>query len=144
MFLRPVEILTTSTETVEDTTVVKFSVKADIVPPAPAPTALGPGQRGERRREHGRGKDRAFRHGQESAYVSPKAQLTVFALLSMLAVGGAWRVLLGPAEADIANARTRLGALEGEVNKAQMVALKLPQRSAKSRPSNWPCGRPKR
>lgn len=43
MFLRPVEILTTSTETLEETTVVKFSVKADIVPPTPAPTALGPG-----------------------------------------------------------------------------------------------------
>lgn len=66
--------------------------------------------------------------------LSPKAQLTVFALLSMLAVGGAWQVLLGPAETDIANARARLSTLEGEVNKAQMVALKLPaaQREVKA------------
>lgn len=42
MFLRPVEILTTSTETVEETTVVKFTVKADIVPIAPAPSVLAP------------------------------------------------------------------------------------------------------
>lgn len=43
MFVRPVEILTTSTETVEETTVVKFTVKADIVPPpVAAPTAMGP------------------------------------------------------------------------------------------------------
>lgn len=66
--------------------------------------------------------------------LSPKAQFTVFALLSVLAVGGAWQVLLGPAETDIEAARTRLSTLEGEVNKAQMVALKLPaaQREVKA------------
>lgn len=58
--------------------------------------------------------------------LSPRAQLIVFALLSMFAVGGAWQVLLGPAGEDIARARTRLSTLEGEVNKAQLVALKLP------------------
>lgn len=66
--------------------------------------------------------------------LSPKAQLTVFALLSMLAVGGAWQVLLGPAESEIEVARTRLSTLEGEVSTAQMVALKLPaaQREVKA------------
>jgi Tfp pilus assembly protein PilN len=44
VFDRPVEILTTSTETVEDTTVVRFSVKGDMVgpPTAPASSAAGP------------------------------------------------------------------------------------------------------
>lgn len=41
MFVRPVEILTTSTEVVDDTTVVRFSVKADIVPPSTTPSVLG-------------------------------------------------------------------------------------------------------
>jgi type IV pilus assembly protein PilN len=35
-FQRPVEILTTSTESIDETTVVKFSVKADAVPSQPA------------------------------------------------------------------------------------------------------------
>lgn len=40
LFKKPVEILTTSTETVDDTTVVKFSVKAEAEQPAaPATTA---------------------------------------------------------------------------------------------------------
>jgi type IV pilus assembly protein PilO len=66
--------------------------------------------------------------------LSPKAQITVFAVLSVLALAGAWQVLLGPTETDIAAARTRLSTLEGEVNKAQMVALKLPvaQREVKA------------
>jgi type IV pilus assembly protein PilN len=40
LFEHPVEILTTATETVEETTVIRFSVKAEAVKPAPAgPTA---------------------------------------------------------------------------------------------------------
>jgi type IV pilus assembly protein PilN len=38
LFLHPVEILTTAAETVEDTPVVKFSMKAEPVPPAQPPT----------------------------------------------------------------------------------------------------------
>jgi type IV pilus assembly protein PilN len=34
-FLRPVEILTTSTEAIDDTSVVRFSVKAEVVPAQP-------------------------------------------------------------------------------------------------------------
>jgi len=43
LFQRPVEILTTSTETVEEATVVRFTVKADVLPPSTTatPAALG-------------------------------------------------------------------------------------------------------
>ena len=44
-FQKPVEILTTSTEAIDDATVVKFSVKADVVatqPPAGTGTATAP------------------------------------------------------------------------------------------------------
>jgi type IV pilus assembly protein PilN len=40
LFNRPVEILTTTTETVEETNVVRFAVKADFVPPATPTTAV--------------------------------------------------------------------------------------------------------
>jgi type IV pilus assembly protein PilN len=47
-FLRPVEILTTSTESIDDTTVVRFSVKADAVPAQPpAGTASAPASTGK-------------------------------------------------------------------------------------------------
>ena len=36
LFEHPVEILTTATETVEETTVIRFSVKAEAIKPAPA------------------------------------------------------------------------------------------------------------
>lgn len=42
VFERPVEILTTSTESVEDTTVIRFAVKADVVAPVAPPSALAP------------------------------------------------------------------------------------------------------
>src|SRR6185436_3820945 len=41
LFQRPVEILTTSTETLEETTVVRFAVKADVIAPSTPPSALG-------------------------------------------------------------------------------------------------------
>lgn len=41
VFDRPVEILTTSTEAVEDTPVVRFALKGDLVAPTPAPSASG-------------------------------------------------------------------------------------------------------
>jgi len=48
-FQKPVEILTTSTEAIDDATVVKFSVKADVVaaqPPAGTGTATAPAATG--------------------------------------------------------------------------------------------------
>jgi type IV pilus assembly protein PilN len=42
LFKRPVEILTTATETYEETTVVRFTVKGDVLaPPSATPSALG-------------------------------------------------------------------------------------------------------
>jgi type IV pilus assembly protein PilO len=58
--------------------------------------------------------------------LSPRAQLIVFGVLSVLAVGAAWQVMLGPADAEIAALQSRLSTLEGEVQKAQIVAAKLP------------------
>lgn len=58
--------------------------------------------------------------------LSSRNQLIVFALLSVMAVAAAWQVLLGPADAEIAAAQTKLNTLQGEVRKAQLVAMRLP------------------
>jgi type IV pilus assembly protein PilO len=58
--------------------------------------------------------------------LSPRTQLIVFALLSALAAGGAWQVLLSPERTQLEARRTRLGAVEREVASAQAVALRLP------------------
>ncbi|MCC7007570.1 MAG: type 4a pilus biogenesis protein PilO [Acidobacteria bacterium] len=58
--------------------------------------------------------------------LSSRSQLIVFVVLCVMAVGAAWQVLLGPADAEITAARTRLGTVEGEVRKAQLVAMRLP------------------
>ena len=57
--------------------------------------------------------------------LSPRAQIAVFAILAALAVGAAWRVLLGPMHDELVARRTRLATLQGEVAKAQVVAAKL-------------------
>jgi type IV pilus assembly protein PilO len=59
--------------------------------------------------------------------LSPRAQITVFALLSVLAAGAAWQVVLSPERARIAASRERLTALEAEVRGAQAIATRLPQ-----------------
>ncbi len=59
--------------------------------------------------------------------LSPRAQITVFALLSVLAAGAAWQVVLSPERARIAASRERLAKLEAEVRGAQAVAMRLPQ-----------------
>jgi type IV pilus assembly protein PilN len=46
VFERPVEILTTSTETVEDTTIVRFAVKANVVLPTPPASTQAPASGG--------------------------------------------------------------------------------------------------
>jgi type IV pilus assembly protein PilO len=59
--------------------------------------------------------------------LSPRAQITVFALLSVLAAGAAWQVVLSPERARIAASRERLTKLEAEVRGAQAIAMRLPQ-----------------
>ena len=46
VFNRPVEILTTAAETFEETAVVRFSVKADVVAPHVPPSTQAPGAAG--------------------------------------------------------------------------------------------------
>jgi type IV pilus assembly protein PilO len=58
--------------------------------------------------------------------LSPRAQLTVFLMLAVLAVGGAWQVLISPALDELAARRARLSTVETEVNAAQAVAIRLP------------------
>lgn len=58
--------------------------------------------------------------------LSPRAQMMVFGLLCVLTLGGAWQILLGPAQSEISAARAKLSLLEGDVNKAQLVAMRLP------------------
>jgi type IV pilus assembly protein PilO len=58
--------------------------------------------------------------------LSFRNQILVFALLCVLMVGAAWQMLISPEEDAIARSRTRLTALETDVKKAQLVAMKLP------------------
>jgi type IV pilus assembly protein PilO len=58
--------------------------------------------------------------------LSPRAQLIVFALLSVFTVGGAWQVLLGPTRVDLQARETQLATVEGQVASAQAVANRLP------------------
>ena len=58
--------------------------------------------------------------------LSPKAQVTVFAVLALLVVGAAWQVLIGPQISETATRRTKLAALDTEVKGAQAVANRLP------------------
>jgi type IV pilus assembly protein PilO len=58
--------------------------------------------------------------------LSPKAQIIVFVGLCVLAVVGAWQVLLGPARVELEARRARLQTLQSEVTRVQAVAGKLP------------------
>ena len=64
--------------------------------------------------------------------LSPKAQITVFALLSVLAAGAAWQVLISPERARVAASREQLTKLELEVRGAQAVAMQLPKAQAEA------------
>lgn len=57
--------------------------------------------------------------------LSPRAQLGVLSLLSALAVGGAWQILIGPERAEVESRRARLAAVEAEVAQAQATAARL-------------------
>lgn len=59
--------------------------------------------------------------------LSPRAQLIVFAGLSALAIGGAWQGLIGPMRTGIEGSELRLSEVEAEVQKARLVAMKLPR-----------------
>ena len=70
--------------------------------------------------------------------LSPRTQLIVFGLLSALAVGAAWQVLLGPAQAEIAARRRQARAtLEGD------VLARAGRRRAACRPPSARCARSK-
>jgi len=58
--------------------------------------------------------------------LSFRNQILVFGLLCVLMVGAAWQMLISPEEVAITRSRTRLTALETDVKKAQLVAMKLP------------------
>jgi type IV pilus assembly protein PilO len=58
--------------------------------------------------------------------LSPRAQMIVFGLLSVMAIGGAWQVILGPMRTELDDRRSHLENLEGRVAAAQVVAAKLP------------------
>jgi type IV pilus assembly protein PilO len=66
--------------------------------------------------------------------LSPRAQTIVFGALSALMLGAAWQMLLSPQMVAIAEQRTRLSTLEGEVARAQLTAARLPaaQRDVRS------------
>jgi type IV pilus assembly protein PilO len=55
-----------------------------------------------------------------------RSQLVVFGVLCVMAAGAAWQVLIGPARQQIADVQVRLTQLETEVNRARLVAMRLP------------------
>lgn len=55
-----------------------------------------------------------------------RTQTIVFGLLCVLMAAAAWQLLIGPEQEAIASARTRLATVEGDVRKAQLVAVRLP------------------
>ena len=58
--------------------------------------------------------------------LSPRAQLIVFAVLCVFGLGAAWQVLIGPMFTEIDGIEVRLAQVEGEVQRARLVAMKLP------------------
>lgn len=58
--------------------------------------------------------------------LSPRAQLTVFVVLALLVVGAGWQLAIGPQLAETARRRTKLAALETDVDRARAVASRLP------------------
>lgn len=58
--------------------------------------------------------------------LSTKTQIAVFALLSVLTVGAAWQVLIGPMRAELATRRARLTNVRADVERASATALRLP------------------
>jgi len=57
--------------------------------------------------------------------LSSRSQITVFAVLCVLVIAGAWQLLIGPARVELATREARLGVLLGEVARAQATASKL-------------------
>ncbi|MEO7191437.1 MAG: type 4a pilus biogenesis protein PilO [Vicinamibacterales bacterium] len=58
---------------------------------------------------------------------SPRAQLIVFVLLTVLMLGASWQVLIGPQQTDLAARRVQVAALETDLSRAQAVAARLPK-----------------
>ncbi len=57
---------------------------------------------------------------------STRTQIAIFALLSVMTVGAAWQVLIGPARGELATRRARLGGLQSDVARASATAKRLP------------------
>jgi type IV pilus assembly protein PilO len=66
--------------------------------------------------------------------LSQRAQMIVFGLLSLLAIGGAWQVSIGPSSGELETRRAHLAKLESEIIRVQAIADKLPalQREVRS------------
>jgi type IV pilus assembly protein PilO len=66
--------------------------------------------------------------------LSPRAQMVVFGLLSVVALVGAWQVSIGPNSAELETRRLHLTKLEGEIVRVQAITDKLPalQREVKA------------
>lgn len=57
---------------------------------------------------------------------SPRAQMIVFAILSVGVFLAAWKVLIEPQRAEVKTRRARLAAVKADVDKATLVAQRLP------------------
>lgn len=58
--------------------------------------------------------------------LSPRAQMVIFGLLSIMTVGAAWQILIGPARGELATRRARLSGIQQDVARASATAKRLP------------------
>ena len=59
--------------------------------------------------------------------LSPRAQVATFVVMSLLAVGAGWQILLAPETADLVSRQMRLADVRADVVKAAAVAQQLPR-----------------
>lgn len=55
-----------------------------------------------------------------------RTQIAIFGLLSVMTVGAAWQVLIGPVRAELATRSARLAGLQSDVARASATAKRLP------------------
>jgi Tfp pilus assembly protein PilO len=132
LFQHPVEIVTTSTEVVDEAQVIRFIVKAEAVTPirrrVRRPRRLAP------RRQAGTASSASssapavpptgsiVAMARSFHELSSRSQTIIFVLLCGLTVVGSWQILIGPEQSQLASEQARLAAVQGEVALAQATA----------------------
>ncbi len=119
-FKMPVEIVTTLMESVEETNVFRFVLKADPAAGNPTGTPSAPARAAARRAAGSLTMAKSFQE------LSSRTQLIIFGALCVTALAGAWQVSIGPSTAELETRRAKLAKLESEIVRVQAIADKLP------------------